>query len=250
MGIGSPRLRTFRAACALPVTVVACLIGAPAAFADTVDALSQAPTSASATLMPAVTDVASTFESTAAPVASTPTTAVAAASSRLRAAPNVRRGGQSVLARWKDVAEHAVSVAGTATIAPAVTAADAGTAARAPLTTRERVVRQRVIVRGVTATSAAASRGPSSLRSRRMPAVAERTPARTSVAYATGPDPVPGRNVGPPADLGATGSSLLPVGLFASAAFAAPPTAPGRRIAPGVRALRPSPPLLRIERPD
>ncbi len=85
MGIGSPRLRTFRAACALPVTVVACLIGAPAAFADTVGALSQAPTSASATLMPAVTDVASTFESTAAPVASTPTTAVAAASSRLRA---------------------------------------------------------------------------------------------------------------------------------------------------------------------
>src|SRR5712691_9846827 len=128
MGIGSPRLRTFRAAaCALPVTVVACLIGAPAAFADTVGAPSQAPASASATLTATTTDVASTAERTAAaPVASIPTTAAAAASSTLRAAPHARRVGESVLARAKDVAEHAASVA---TIAPAVMPADAVTAA-------------------------------------------------------------------------------------------------------------------------
>ena len=235
MGIGSPRLRTFRAAaCALPVTVVACLIGAPAAFADTVGAPSQAPTSASATLTATMTDVAST--------------AVAAASSRLRAAPHARHVGESVLARAKDVAEHAASVA---TIAPAVMPADAVTAARGPLPTRERVVRQRPIARGVTPSfRQVASRAALSLLPLRAPAVARRTPARTPAAYATGRELVSGTNGGPAADLGATGSSLLPVGLLASAAFAVPPNTFGRRIAPGVRALRPSPPLLRIERPD
>jgi len=231
------------------VTVVACLIGAPAAFADTVGAPSQAPTSASAILTATTTDVASTAErTTAAPVASIPTTAAAAASSTLRAAPHARRVGESVLARAKDVAEHAASVA---TIAPAVMPADAVTAARGPLPTRERVVRQRPIARGVTPSfRQVASRAALSLLPLRAPAVARRTPARTPAAYATGRELVSGTNGGPAADLGATGSSLLPVGLLASAAFAVPPNTFGRRIAPGVRALRPSPPLLRIERPD
>jgi hypothetical protein len=175
-------------------------------------------------------------------------TAVAAASSTLRAAPYARRVGESVLARANDVAEHAASVAATA---PAVMPAGAVTAAPAPLPTRERVVRQRPIARGVTPSfRQVASRAASSLLQSRAPAVARRTPAHAQVAYATGRDPASGRNVGPLADLGATGSSVPPVGLLASAAFAVPPNTFGRRIAPGVRALRPSPPLLRIERPD
>ena len=249
MGIGSPRLRTVRAACALPATVVACLIGAPAAFADTVGALSQAPANAPATITATPADVASTAVSTApASVASIPTTAVSAAASMLHAAPHARRVGESVLARANDVAEHAASVA---TIASAVTPTDAGAAARAPLPERERVVRQHPSAHGMTPSSRRAASGDaSSLRRLRVPPVAERTSAHTSVASATGRDPVPRRNGGPPADLGATGSSLLPVGLIASAAFPPPPNTSGRRIAPRARALRPSPPLLRIERPD
>jgi hypothetical protein len=211
MGIGSPELRTIRAACVLPFAVAACLIGAPAAFADAV-----AATPPEAAVVAAV--------------ASSATAAVQGAEPAAKPADVVGTVTHEVAAKTQAV-EQRVRVSRPA----AATRTHSLKAAKTAVPPRIEQPRSHAPANAVFHVTVA-----------HKPVRAPRTPSVTPLTiFDAAPVSDGGAAVG-----GAAGVGFLLLGLLAFAALSVPPDAFRRRIAPRARSLRPSSPLLQLERPD
>ena len=223
MGIGSPGLRTVCAACALPLTVAACLIGAPAALADSVVATPEQAAAVVATGAGTVSGATSGLASaTSAPAANARTVAATASDT-------VAQTTQPVTLSAPTGATNAASVKTAELVAAPHRSHSLARAVARTLRTAEPLVRVKPVL-------AAQHR-----------AHAQRSP---SVVSPTIFDSAPVVDAGTALGGGTAGIGLLLLGLLAFAALTLPPDAFRRRIAPGARALRPSSLLLRLERPD
>jgi hypothetical protein len=191
--------------------VAACLIGAPAAFADAVVAT---PPEAAAVV---------------AAVASSATSAIQGAEPAAKPADVIGTITHEVAATTQAV-EQRVRVSPAAT-----TRTHSLKAAKTAVTPRIEQLRSHEPAKAAFHVTAA-----------HKPVSASRTP---SVSPLTIFDAAPVSG-GDAAASGATGVGLLLFGLLAFAALSVPPDAFRRRIAPLVRSLRPSSLLLQLERPD
>jgi hypothetical protein len=232
MGIGSPGLRTVCAACALQLTVAACLIGAPAALADAVVAPPLPAAAVVDTGTAVVSGTTSGLESVTSAAAANVHTVAATVSDAVAHTP------QSVKRRVE------ISVPVGPTNATSVKTPEVVAAPRTTARPRSQPP-ARAVVAGLRASEPLLPAKP--VRPALKTAHAPRSPL---VAPLTISDAASSVETSAPAGAAAAGVGLLLLGLLAFAAPTVPPHALGRRTAPGDRAFRPWSPLLRLERPD
>jgi hypothetical protein len=259
MGIGSPRLRSKLGACALPLFAAAGLIGAPAAYGGGVG-----PVDATAPVAPA-----STASSAPASAVTDPVAATIVAPSVTNTADNAAQPAVSTVGHAADTGMRAVTNTRTqarATVrqlAQLHPAPQSPPAAPPPFTSRSKEIPGVFRHAHTTHASAAQRRGVQSLpgswtpgwrsavsgsRSTGTP-TGSRHSALPKLAPFTPADWLSGLNSGGSASSASSAGGLLLLAIVVFALTCVPADA-GRRVLLFVRALRPSPPLLRLERPD
>ena len=259
MGIGSPRLRRRLRACALPLFAAAGLIGAPAAYAGGVG-----PVDASVPVAPAPTASLAPASAVTDPVAAT----IVAPSSVINVVDNAARPAVSTVGHAADTAMRAV--ANTRTQAQATVrqlaqlhpAPQSPPAAPPPLTSRSKEIPGVFRHAHTTHVSAAPRRGVQSLPGSWTPGWRSAVSGSRSTGTPTGSRPAlprlapfsaadwpSGLNSGGSASSASSAGGVLLLAILVFALTCVPADA-GRRVLLLVRALRPTPPLLRLERPD
>lgn len=261
MGIGSPRLRRKVRACALPLFAAAGLIGTPAAYAGGVGSVD-----ASAPVVPAPPASAAPASAVTDPIVAT----IVAPSSVTNVVDNATPPAVSTVGHAADTGVHAV--ADTRTQAQATVrqvaqlhpAPQSPPAAPPPLTSRPKEISGVSRHAHTTHVSAAPRRGAvqslpgswtpgwrsavSGTRSTETPTDSRRS-ALPRLAPFSAADWPSGLSSGGSASSAASAGGLLLLAILVFALTCVPADA-GRRVLLLVRALRPTPPLLRLERPD
>ena len=260
MGIGSPRLRRRLRVCALPLFAAAGLIGAPAAYAGGVGSVD-----ASAPVVPAPTASVAPASAVTDPVAAT----IVAPSSVTNVADNAAGPAVSTVGHAADTGMRAV--ANTRTQAQATVRQlaqlhpepQSPPAAPPPLTSRSKEIPGVFRHAHTTHASVAPRRGVQSLPGSWTPGWRSAVSGSRSTGTPTGsrhsalPKLAPfsaadwpsGLNSGGSASSASSAGGLLLLAIVVFALTCVPADA-GRRVLLLVRALRPTPPLLRLERPD
>jgi hypothetical protein len=267
MGNGSPRLRKRFAICALPLFVAAGSIGAPAAFADAiapVDGLTQTVSAVADSLPAEATSVAPAEAATGVPDAATSVVAAAPAEALRAVAAKtphpIARAARKV-SSLRALAERTVApvLAATSRLAQMQTAVETPVVPSRSVTptTRARAAvapmhhtKPRPLARLLQTVRGAARQNTKISRSSvvHVPLSGEGSAVRAG-ASSPPPDRVTDLTMG-----GAASGEALSAGVLlliaVAAAFWRPLRTHGRRVAAVVGALRPTPLLLQLERPD